>query len=306
MNVNGILLLRKHTGITSHSCVSAVRRILRTRQVGHAGTLDPLASGVLPILVGSATKLSAELSGHDKRYRAALLLGRTTDTLDVTGVTLSESTAIPSGERVYAAAAGFVGEIQQVPPMYSALKVGGKKLYELARSGVSVERAARAVTIYSLDVYPTDSVSTYILDIACSKGTYIRTLCADIGEALGCGGTMAALERTECGGFHLADTLSLDELEAAVPGPQSGPLPAFIPVSAYLERGEPASIHPPEFFAKLLSNGAAVAVRKLVREPAGDFIPGERVLMYNAGRLFASGRVGTHSGELCVKAEYLL
>ena len=210
---NGILCIDKPEGFTSFDVVAKLRGIAGTRRVGHAGTLDPMATGVLPLFFGRATKACDILPRQDKRYLADFRLGVTTDTQDETGRVLCERD--PSGVSeadVRKAAARFTGEIMQVPPMYSALRVEGKRLYELARQGVEVERKARPVTIHSLDFVSWDGAShTCRIDVHCSKGTYIRTLVADIGEALGCGAVMTGLRRTMAAGFTLADCVTIGE-----------------------------------------------------------------------------------------------
>ena len=209
----GVLVVHKHQGVTSHDIVNRVRRLYGTRRVGHTGTLDPLATGVLVVLVGRAAKAAEYLVSDTKRYRAILRLGLTTDSEDITGNVLTQCDSIPDADRVIAVCRDFVGSIMQIPPMYSALKVGGKKLVDLARQGKTVEREARPVTIFELSCTPTDAATDFVLDVKCSSGTYIRTLCADIGAALGCGGVMATLERCETGGFSLDVSHTLDELE---------------------------------------------------------------------------------------------
>ena len=186
--VNGILLLDKPADFTSFDVCAVVRGMLHTKKVGHSGTLDPMATGVLPILVGSATRALDLIPSHDKTYVAGFRLGMTTDTLDITGNVLSECPAEVSEDELLRAIKAFLGDIMQVPPMYSAVSVGGKKLYDLARQGVEVEREARPVTIYTLtlDSYDSGNASG-VLTVSCSKGTYIRTLIDDIGKALGCG-----------------------------------------------------------------------------------------------------------------------
>ena len=214
-NICGVLNLNKPQGCSSHDMVYFVRRLLGIKKVGHAGTLDPMASGVLIVLVGGATKLSDLLSNHDKSYRAVLKLGIATDTMDITGkITKNTSGALPGLEDVKAAAQGFLGDIWQIPPIYSAIKIKGKKLYEYAREGVEIKPNPRQVSIYSITCDKTDKTGEYILDIACSKGTYIRSLCHDIGEKLLCGGVMAALSRTRSGEFDISGAYTPEYLES--------------------------------------------------------------------------------------------
>ncbi len=209
----GVLAIKKPCGMTSHDVVNRVRRLYNTKRVGHAGTLDPMATGVLIVLVGRAAKACEYISSDRKGYRATLRLGITTDTEDTTGEVLTKSESIPAANEVNDAVSGFVGKIKQIPPMYSALKVNGQKLYDLARQGVTVEREAREIEIFSLKCEPADIETDYTLDVECSGGTYIRTICADIGAKLGCGGTMAALSRVEACGITLDECHTLEEVE---------------------------------------------------------------------------------------------
>ena len=214
---DGVLLIDKPAGMTSHDVVSRVRRLFGTRQVGHTGTLDPMATGVLILLLGRAAKASEYVSHDEKSYEAVLRLGLRTDTEDTTGVILSTAPAVslPDGAALDAVLPRFRGKICQIPPMYSALKVNGKKLYQLARKGKSVERKPRPITIFGLDILRQDAPDHYTIQITCSKGTYIRTLCHDIGQKLGCGGVMDALRRTEAAGFTLEQAVTLEQVMQA-------------------------------------------------------------------------------------------
>ena len=212
--MDGIIILDKPEDFTSFDMVAKMRRLLGTRKVGHAGTLDPMATGVLPIFVGRATKCCDILPNQNKRYTATFQLGYTTDTLDATGRVLTRTEVSATKEDVEKALESFRGEIMQLPPMYSAIQINGKRLYDLARQGIEIEREKRPVTITELNLLSADDAQhIYQIDVACSKGTYIRTLCADIGEALGCGATMTALRRTEAAGFSIADSITLEEAE---------------------------------------------------------------------------------------------
>lgn len=212
--IHGIINVYKEKGYTSHDVVAKLRKIAGQKKIGHTGTLDPQAEGVLPVCLGKATKLCELLTGEDKAYETVLLLGRTTDTQDVTGKTLSEkTTGFLSEEEVEKTILSFVGEYGQIPPMYSALKVNGKKLYELARSGQEVERKARQVAIYDIRVLEMD-LPRVRMSVTCSRGTYIRTLCHDIGEKLGCGGCMEELVRTRAGRFSVENSRTLEEIGA--------------------------------------------------------------------------------------------
>jgi tRNA pseudouridine55 synthase len=227
LSISGVLNLDKPAGPTSHDVVARVRRLLNPKsgiqnpklKVGHAGTLDPAATGVLVVLLGTATRLAEYLTDLLKEYEARIRFGLCTDTQDTTGVVLSQQDASSVTEaQLRAALAGFRGEIRQTPPMVSAVKVGGQRLYELARRGEEVERAARPVTIYELrlEEFHAGPEAWGQLFVRCSSGTYVRTLCADLGEALGCGAAMAELRRTAIGPFRLSDAVSLEELEQAV------------------------------------------------------------------------------------------
>lgn len=212
--MDGVVNINKPKGMTSHDVVNRLRRILNMKKVGHTGTLDPDATGVLPMCIGRATKLSDYLMSSEKQYRAELTLGISTDTQDSSGDVVKKCEVAFDEEEIKAVVTKFIGEIEQIPPMYSAIKMDGKKLYELAREGVEVEREPRRVTIHNIDIKNIDLEQNRIdMVIDCSKGTYIRTLCNDIGECLGCGGHMSALMRTRSGRFGIEDSITLDELE---------------------------------------------------------------------------------------------
>ena len=212
--MNGILCVNKPEGWTSFDVVAKVRGIAHTRKVGHAGTLDPMATGVLPLFLGIATKACDVMPGEDKAYRATFRLGMTTTTQDRTGEVLTQTPSAVTKEQLRAALLSFCGEIEQIPPMYSAVQVNGRRLYDLARAGREVERKPRKVTIYALSLLSFDEEhQTGVLDVRCSKGTYIRTLCHDLGAALGVGATLTALERYEAGNFSLSDCYTIEELQ---------------------------------------------------------------------------------------------
>lgn len=212
--MNGIINVYKERGFTSHDVVAKLRGILRMRKIGHTGTLDPDACGVLPVCLGQATKVCELLTDRHKTYEAVLLLGRETDTQDVSGQTLAEKEVNVSEEEIRCVIDRFVGDQMQIPPMYSALKVNGKKLYELAREGKTVERRPRPVTFFEITILSVE-IPRVRLRVTCSKGTYIRTLCHDIGQALGCGGCMEELLRTEVEPFVIADSLTLEQIRQA-------------------------------------------------------------------------------------------
>ncbi len=284
--VSGVLIVNKHEGVTSHRIISACRKLFDTRQVGHTGTLDPMATGVLPVLIGRAVKASEYLVEHDKEYLCTLRLGLTTDTEDVTGEVLAETDEIPGEEEVFSAVASFVGTVSQIPPMYSAVKVGGKKLVDIARSGGEVERTPREVEIYSAVPERLDE-RTYSIRIHCSKGTYIRTLCADIGRRLGCGGAMASLIRLRSGTFTLGESVTVAELESMSPEERVSRL---LPVESLF--GDLPSVDLPDFFARLLRCGADVYQKKVHT----DYPDGTMLRARNRGRFFALGRA-VEAGE---------
>ena len=212
---NGIIIIDKPAGWTSMDVCGKLRGILKTKKVGHAGTLDPMATGVLPVFVGSATRAVSYAEAGNKEYIAGLRLGLVTNTQDTSGDVLEQHPAegITRGQ-LEAVLARFTGEIQQVPPMYSAIKIGGQKLYELARKGQEIERPARTVTIHGLELLePEEPDGDWRLRVRCSKGTYVRTLCHDIGRALGCGGCMSSLRRTMAAGFTLAECRTIEEVQ---------------------------------------------------------------------------------------------
>ena len=211
---NGILIVDKPAGWTSQDVVAKLRGVFREKRVGHGGTLDPMATGVLPVFLGRATRAVEFFEHAEKEYRATLRLGVSTDTQDVTGTVLEIRPVSLSQAEIEAVFPQFRGEIEQIPPMYSAVKVAGKRLYEIARRGGTVERKPRSITIHALELI-SGAGADWQLRVRCSKGTYIRTLCADIGEALGCGGCMAALERTAAGAYGLAQAHTMEEILAA-------------------------------------------------------------------------------------------
>ena len=255
----GVLIVNKHAGVTSHHIVGVVRRLYNTRRVGHAGTLDPMATGVLVVLIGRAAKASEYLSHDAKHYRATLRLGLTTDTEDTTGTVLTTSENIPTNEELQAVLPRFRGKIMQIPPMYSALKVDGQKLVDLARRGEVIEREAREIEIFSLEATPTEDKCEYILDVHCSGGTYIRTLCADIGAALGCGGAMATLERGEACGFDLTQAHTVDDIEAMT---EEERLKLLIPTEKLFSNLPQICLSP--FFEKLSRSGCEIYLKKIV------------------------------------------
>lgn len=289
---NGVIIIKKEEGMSSARVVGAVKRLLGADKAGHTGTLDPMATGVLPILVNRGVKASEFMLTSDKHYIATLRLGVTTDTEDIWGETLSTSDALPTESEVMRAVNSFIGPYMQTPPMYSALKRGGKKLCDLARAGIEVEREAREVTIHSIVCTPTDRADEYTLDVKCSKGTYIRTLCADIGATLGCGGCMASLCRAEASGFTLSDAHTIGEIEALPPGERAS---LVVPVEKIFKSCEQILL--PPFFARLARSGLEIYLKKLAKE-----LPlGARVTLFDADGFFALGEVMEYPDGLAIK-----
>ena len=249
--IHGIINVYKEKGYTSHDVVAKLRGIAGQKKIGHTGTLDPDAEGVLPVCLGKATKVCELLTDKDKTYRAVLFLGQTTDTQDASGTVLETSDVSNLNEaQVTEAVQSFVGEYAQIPPMYSALKVGGKKLYELAREGKTVERKARNVMIHSIKILRVE-LPRVEMEVSCSKGTYIRTLCHDIGEKLGVGGCMESLLRVQVGRFVLADSLRLSEIQKAK---EDGNLEKILqPIDSVFEQYRAVWIRPDQ--EKRLQNG---------------------------------------------------
>jgi tRNA pseudouridine55 synthase len=282
MEITGVICVDKHIGVTSHDIIYAIRRIYKTKQVGHTGTLDPIASGVLVVLIGRAVK-TAEYLGADgsKIYKARLKFGLTTDTGDITGKVLTRNGGTPSIDTVSKACEKFRGKIIQIPPMYSALKVGGQKLVDLARRGIETERAGREITIYALDVKPCDDPSEYEMTVECSRGTYIRTLCEDIGAECGCGAVMAALTRTKNGAFTLdmcSDVKTLAEMT------DSERAAAVIPLDKAFQTLKRIDL--PDFYARLAQNGLEIYHGKI--GVSAD--EGQLVRLYHNGVFFAIAR----------------
>ena len=287
---DGVLLIHKPYGVTSFDVVARIRRLYGTKQIGHTGTLDPIATGLLPVLVGRAVKASQFLTEKDKEYIAGLRLGLTTDSEDITGKTLTESADIPDRETVLATARQFVGEIMQVPPMYSALKVGGEKLVDLARKGIVIEREARPITVHELEI--DGEGADYTMRVFCSKGTYIRTLCADIGKSLGCGGIMSSLVRTKTGAFSLDDAYTLEALEAMTSEERSAALLPTETLFAHLPK-----LTLPDFFAGLSRNGCEIYEKKI-----GSSHPlGTMLRVYDKNGFYAIGEIREYPDGLALK-----
>jgi len=279
---HGIINVYKEAGFTSHDVVAKLRGISKQKKIGHTGTLDPDAVGVLPVCLGSGTKVCDMLTDRTKEYVARLQLGLVTDTQDTSGKILEEREVTVNRDEVLAAIASFVGEQEQIPPMYSALKINGKKLYELAREGKEVERKARPVTVYEIEVLK-EAHPEYEIKVVCSKGTYIRTLCHDIGQKLGCGGVMAHLTRTGVGEFRIEETYTLTQLQALA---DEGRLEqAVVPVEKLFENLPALKVRPEG--EKPLQNGNQLKQREVFggRQPL-QFSDGEQFRIYNGEGVF--------------------
>ncbi|MBQ9090908.1 MAG: tRNA pseudouridine(55) synthase TruB [Anaerotignum sp.] len=274
--MDGIFNIYKEKGFTSHDVVAIVRRTIRMKKVGHTGTLDPDAEGVLPVCVGKATKLSDVIMDGRKSYRAMLRLGITTTTEDASGEVLETKEVNFNEDKIREVVASFIGKLEQVPPMYSAVKVNGKKLYELAREGKEIERKSRTIEVYDIRIrqfLPPDRVE---IDVDCSKGTYIRTLCSDIGKALGCGGHMAELLRTATGAFSLDNAIKLEELKALAE--QERAEEALLTMEESLRDFPVVKVS--EKSAKFLYNGGKIQERFFTEKPA-SYKEGDIVATYD-------------------------
>ena len=274
--MDGILNIYKQKGYTSHDVVAVVRRILHQKKVGHTGTLDPEAEGVLPVCVGRATKLADYIMAEKKSYRALITLGVATDTQDAQGQVLATKQVDFNQERIHLAVSSFVGEIWQTPPMYSAIKIQGKKLYELAREGKEVVRPKRQVTIHSIEIRQYLPPNQLEIDVVCSKGTYIRTLAADIGEKLGCGAHMAELLRTQSGQFFLDHAIPLHTLQEMM---DAGHVDAaLLPMDNAL--GELNRVWIMEKASKLLYNGGRIS-QSFIKKSILPVSANEKLLVYD-------------------------
>ncbi|MBR5422633.1 MAG: tRNA pseudouridine(55) synthase TruB [Clostridia bacterium] len=283
--MNGFVVLDKDGGLTSFQATSHVKRIFAQKKAGHTGTLDPMATGVLPVALGRAARFIDFLPDADKSYLARLRFGVTTDTLDITGKVLSQKNADVSKEQVRAALPAFRGEIMQVPPMYSAVSVGGQRLYALARRGIEVERQARPVTVYELELTNVYENGEFELSVRCSKGTYIRSLIADLGETLGAGAVMTALRRTAANGFTIENAFTEEALRA---DPAAALLPFDLPFGAY----EALTVTEKQAFR--FANGGALAADRLKEE----LLPGRYRVYSPAGVFLGLGEfhAGPESG----------
>lgn len=278
--MNGIIIVHKEAGFTSHDVVAKMRGICGQKKIGHTGTLDPEATGVLPVCLGNGTKLCDMLAERDKEYVAELLLGVETDTQDATGQVIARRQVDAGEGEVRAACLSFMGDYMQVPPMYSALKVDGKRLYELARAGKEVERKARPVKIHRLEILDCN-LPKVTFRVACSKGTYVRTLCSDIGERLGCGGIMQSLIRTRVGNFGLEAARTLGQLQELKD--RDGLGEAVIPIDCVF--AECPALHVEREFQRLVDNGNAFLPEQTLEKVLCE--PGRRVRVYRQDESFA-------------------
>lgn len=291
----GAIAIDKPQGLTSHDVVAKLRRFYGTKKVGHTGTLDPLATGVLVVLVGRAVKASDLLTSERKIYVAKMKLGVVSDTEDITGKLCHTNAKIPEKDKVLGVIGGFRGEIMQTPPMFSALKVGGKKLVDLARCGVEIEREARPITVYSISA--DGDGDTYEMRVECSKGTYIRTLCADIGKALGCGAVMSELRRIHAAGFDVCNAYSLDDVEKMSVDERMAALVPCDGIFSYLP-----CVKLPRFYERLFSNGCEIYEKKL----GASFSANGLLRVYGDGGFLGLGEVKEYPDGRAVKVKVFL
>ncbi|MBO5055214.1 MAG: tRNA pseudouridine(55) synthase TruB [Lachnospiraceae bacterium] len=293
---HGIINVYKEKGFTSHDVVAKLRGICKQKKIGHTGTLDPDAVGVLPVCLGSATRLCDMLTDKDKEYIAVFRLGITTDTQDISGRVLEEREVTVSEEEAVKAIESFQGELLQVPPMYSALKVNGKKLYELAREGKEIERAARPVTVYEIEILE-KNMPEFTVRVKCSKGTYIRTLCHDIGQKLQCGAAMVSLVRTKAGRFEIEKSYTLLQLQALS---DEGKLnEVIIPVEKMFENLPAVMVKESSY--KALVNGNQLQAAGLISMPEGEDVTSyEEMRVYNhEGRFYGIYRYDKNRKLFC-------
>ena len=291
--MTGIICINKEKDITSFGVVSKVRAITREKKAGHTGTLDPMACGVLPVMVGQATKFLDYLPDSDKGYRASFILGRTTDTLDITGKVTGEFDVKSTAENVEKVLGSFRGIISQIPPMYSAVSVGGKRLYDLARQGVEVERQARRVEIKKLELVCFEN-NEYTIDVICTKGTYIRTLIDDIGKKLGCGAVMTSLTRTLAMGFTLENCVNIADLQQRKDS-GNGFDDIIFDIETLLDCYEKVTVSPAQ--AKRFSNGGALFLDRIKKELSDGLYR-----VYSPDNVFLGlGECSTQKNELSVK-----
>ncbi len=294
--MNGIIIINKPKNYTSFDVIAVMRKLLRTKKLGHTGTLDPMATGVLPILIGRATKLQSLIPDNNKEYIASFRLGVTTDTLDITGKIISSSPSNVSKLQLQSVLNNFRGNIKQVPPMFSAVQKDGIRLYSLAQKGIEIERDARNVTIYQLDLICFDEISQEgkIL-VECSKGTYIRTLCDDIGQLLGCGAVLTDLQRTKACSFDIDNSITLDE--ARVLSEQNHLDEYILPCDAILKRYNQTFIS--NLQSTRFKNGGALSLNRI---PCPSSVRNDELIrVYDCEKNFLGlGRANKAKHELSV------
>ena len=294
-NVLGIINLYKPAGKTSHDMVYFIRRTLGIKRVGHTGTLDPCAEGILPILVGRATSLSDFLMAGDKVYTATIKLGITTDTYDTSGTILEEKEVSTTLSDIEKAAQSFKGETEQLPPMYSAIKIGGTKLYHLAREGKEVERPKRKITVFDISVFDYDKDNNeFKMKVHCSKGTYIRSLCHDLGNMLGCGAVMSALVRNRTGIFDESSSLSCEMIEKLV---KDGDTSFLIPPDKVL--GCYPAITVNDEISKKVQNGIMLRTNQLGIDPD----VGDKIRIYDNNQFLCLAKIVETEGSKCIKID---
>ncbi|MCX8130102.1 MAG: tRNA pseudouridine(55) synthase TruB [Clostridia bacterium] len=292
--MDGILNILKPPGMTSFDVVGFLRRILKTKKIGHTGTLDPGAVGVLPICIGNATKAIEFMMEKDKLYRAELTLGAETDTQDSSGKVVATYDVNVDETQIRSVMSSFLGTYEQIPPMYSAVKIEGKKLYELAREGKTIEREPRTVEVFSIDILKIKNKETILFDVHCSKGTYIRTLCDDIGKRLGCGGHMSFLIRTKAGPYDISSAITLEEVEMLAE--QNKLEERFLPVDTVFQILKPVVLNDAD--SKRFLNGVFINCADPILEA------GENIRVYNNKNCFlALGEVILKQNKLVLKSK---
>ena len=301
--MNGIINIYKPSGITSHTVVAKMKRFSGVKRVGHSGTLDPMAKGVLPVLVGSAASVKELITGHDKVYRAGILFGKVTDTADITGEVLEENKVDFTEERLDEVIKTFIGKQMQTPPMYSALKVDGQKLCDLARKGIEVERKAREITIYDIKKVTGFDGTRIDIDVSCSKGTYIRTLAEDIGKALGCGACLDSLERLQCGVYKAEDAVSIDTLQELYDKGDTDSIEALL-TSPKVLFDELKSVKLPAFYVRLSLNGAEIYLKKIKCAPDVFEKSDMCRLLDDKGEFYAVGELKDYPDGKAIKIRY--
>lgn len=296
--MKGIINVLKPTGMTSHDVVSFIRRTLNIKKVGHTGTLDPNAAGVLPICIGKATKVSQFLLYKDKKYRGELTLGTATDTQDKYGKIIAETKVNVSENEIREAFSKFKGEILQIPPMFSAIKYKGKKLYELAREGKTIEREPRKVTIYNLDIIQIRD-NRILFDVECSRGTYVRTLCNDIGESLNTFGHMSMLVRTTVDRFTIYDSFTLDEIKKYSEDENINLI--LKPIDFVLTKYKKLILDD-EYF-KILENGGKISLSNNLPSFESTIIESDKLRVYCKEQFIGIGIISNCNGDKCLKME---